>query len=159
MPWEQAILVRRGKNAILLKGGLYFKIPFVDFVFVQTCRMRMIDCPVQTVSTKDGKTVTLKSCVGYSIGDMQLLYNKMSHPEVTLISLSMAHVAEYIRSSNISEISPEKLEASVNAKLNVTAFGLTDVSVRITSWAEVKTFRIIQDQSWIGESLSMDARK
>lgn len=159
MPWEQAIIVRRGKHSEVLGKGLYFKIPFVDFVFIQTCRMRVIDCAIQTVSTKDSKTLTLKSCIGYSIGDMGVLYNKMSHPEMTLSSMSQAHIAEYIRGSLMSDISPANLEKYVNGKLNECSFGLNDITVRITSWADVKTFRLIQDNSWLGETLIMEAKK
>lgn len=159
MPWEQAIFVKRGKSSELLTAGLYFKIPFVDFVFIQTCRMRMIDCAVQTVSTKDSKTITIKSCIGYSIGDMKVLYNKMAHPEITLSSMSMSYVAEYIRNATIEEATPEKVEKFVNEKLNAESFGLKDVMVKITSWADVKTFRLIQDNSWVAETLNMEAKK
>lgn len=54
MPWEQALRIRKGSKVTLLGAGLYFKIPFIDAVYVQTTRMRMIDTPMQTMSTKDG---------------------------------------------------------------------------------------------------------
>lgn len=142
MPWEQAIFVRGRSKAKLLKSGTYFKIPFYDKVFVQTVRIRAIDSPIQTMSTKDGKTITLKSLVWYSIGDMFKLYNTLSHPEATLSGMVMGYISEYTQ-----------------AKINADKYGLKDVSVKITSWAEVKTYRLIQDGSWVNETLIMDAIK
>lgn len=81
MPWEQAIRIRRGKTVRLLGAGLYLKIPFIDAVYIQTTRMRMVDMPIQTVSTQDGTTLTIKAVIGYSIKDVQLLYNTLYHPD------------------------------------------------------------------------------
>ena len=159
MPWEQCVFVRAGSKTKLLTSGFYFKIPFLDKVFIQTTRMRMIDLSVQTISTSDNKTVTVKSAVSYSIADIFKLYNSMSHPEMTLGSMVMSGLAEYMRSNESTEVSPKSAEEYVNSKINSESFGLKDVSVRITSWCDVKTFRLIQDTSGIWEGLSMDALK
>lgn len=159
MPWEQAIHVRAGKHSKLKTAGLYFKIPFIDAVFVQTTRMRRIDLSAQTVSTLDGKTITIKSSIGYVIGDMEKLYNTMSHPESTLANIAMGKVAQYIRGLDSTKVSPKDIEEYVNSSIDASLFGLKDVTLQITSWADVKTFRLIQDQSWIGETLNMDPRK
>ena len=105
MPWEQAIFIRKGNKTKLLKQGLYFKIPFIDRVYIQTSRLRMVDLPVQTVSTLDGKTLTIKSVVGYSIKDILKMFNSISHPEMTLSGIVMGGISEYIKSNNSSDIS------------------------------------------------------
>ena len=69
-PWEQAVFVRLGKNVKVLHGGFYFKIPFIDQVYIQSIRLRAIDMPIQTISTKDGKTITIKSVMNYAINDI-----------------------------------------------------------------------------------------
>ena len=61
MPWEQAIFIRAGKGERVLGKGLYFKIPFIDRVYIQQTRLRIIDLPVQTVSTLDRKSTRLNS--------------------------------------------------------------------------------------------------
>lgn len=159
MPWEQAILVRRGKNARLLKAGLYLKIPFIDTVYIQTTRMRMIDTPMQTMSTKDGNTITIKSVIGYTIDDVQTLYNTLHHPEMTLSSMSMGYVGDFVRGKNIDEITPSAIEEFVSGKINAKEYGLKDLSIKITTFAVVKTFRLIQDGSYLGEGLNMDPKK
>ena len=110
MPWEQAIHVRRGKHAKVKGPGFYWKIPFVDQIFLQTTRMRMVDVPMQTMSTKDGSTVTVKSVMGYAISDINLLYQTLYHPEMTLNSMIMGRIGEYIRENEGKDITPSKME-------------------------------------------------
>lgn len=155
MPWEQAVFVRAGNKTKVLDGGIYFKFPFLDKVFIQTKRMRMIDVAIQTVTTKDGKTITIKSAVGYSINDVFKLYNTISHPEISLCSIVMGKVTEHIRNNNSLDITPHKVEQEVSNSFNSTDYGLTGFTFTITTWAEVKTFRLIQDASWMNENLTM----
>ena len=69
-PWEQAIRVRLGRRVRLLPAGAYLVIPFIDRVYRQTIRRRLSIIPPQTLTTRDGKSVTLGSAVGYSIVDL-----------------------------------------------------------------------------------------
>ena len=156
MPWEQAIFVRKGSDVRLLKKGIYFKIPFIDMVYIQTIRTRTLDLSIQTTSTKDGKAITVKSIINYSIGDMYKLYNTMAHPELSLAGMVMGSIAEQIRSNDSKDLSPLKIESLINEEINKNDYGLKDLSVKITSWAEVKTFRLIQDGSWQGETIEMN---
>ncbi len=155
MPWEQAVFVRAGKKTKILNDGIYFKIPFIDKVFIQTRRMRMIDVPMQTVTTKDGKPITIRSAIGYQIKDIFKLYNTISHPEINLSSLVMGAVANYIVSRDLTDISVSGVEEEIRKEFDKMDYGLSDMTFRITTWAEVKTYRLIQDASWMNESLIM----
>lgn len=159
MPWEQAILIRKGKNVRLLNAGIYLKIPFIDTVYLQTTRMRMFDSAMQTVSTKSGETVTIKSAIGYTINDIQTLYNTLYHPEITLNSMAMGFIGEFVRDNVINEIYPSVIEEFVNSKINASEYGLKNLTVRVTTFAIVKTFRLIQDGSYIAEGLNMEPKK
>lgn len=159
MPWEQAIRVRKGKNSKLLGPGLYMKIPFIDSVYIQTTRMRMIDTPMQTVSTKDGHSLTIKSAVGYKIADIEKLYNTLYHPETTLVNMVIGTIGECVRSQDVLEISPSYIEKCVNSIIEASDYGLKDLSVKVTTFAIVKTYRLIQDGSNFYEGLSMQPTK
>jgi len=159
MPWEQAIHVRKG-NIVKLRGeGIYLRIPFIDSVYIQTTRMRMMDTPMQTLSAKDGNTITVKSAIGYSICDILKLYNTLFHPEMTLNSMTMGHIADFVKNHNIEEISPFSIEHFVKDKIPVTEYGLKDLSIKVTTFAIVKTFRLIQDGSYLSEGLIMNPLK
>jgi regulator of protease activity HflC (stomatin/prohibitin superfamily) len=155
MPWEQAVFVRAGKNSKKITKGMYLKVPFLDSVYIQTVRKRMIDMPVQTMSTKDGQAITIRSVVGYSIKDIEKLYNTISHPEMTIQGLVMSKIGEYINARTSKDINIKELEGIISNEVSKEDYGLSDINVNITNFAIVKTFRLIQDQSWVSEGLEM----
>ena len=154
-PWEQAVFVRLGKRIRVLHGGFYFKVPFIDQVYVQSIRLRAIDMPIQTISSKDGSTITIKSVMNYAISDIYKLYNTISHPDTTLSAIVMSKIAEYIMNHNKDDIDTQQLEKDVINELHSVDYGLNKISFKITSWAEVKTIRLIQDQSWSFEGMDL----
>ncbi len=155
-PWQTGIRVRCGKHVKEITGGLYFRLPYFDSVYIQENRLRVTEMPMQTLTSKDGKTITLNSSFGYSISSVQKLYETLFHPEKTLQNIAMSAVASFIWNSNISDITPENLEASVLAKLMADDYGIKFEYFKITNFAIVRTYRLIQDHSWICEGLSMD---
>jgi regulator of protease activity HflC (stomatin/prohibitin superfamily) len=156
MPWEQAVHVRMGSRQHVRAAGMYFKIPFVDTVYVQTSRMRMMDVPMQTMSTKDGLTITVKICLGYSISDVQLLFSTLTHPEMTLGSMAQGFVGDYIRKSNAAQLNPAEAETYVSQHLNGENYGLSGITIKVTTFAIVKTFRLMQDNAQLYNTMSLD---
>lgn len=160
-PWEQAIRVRKGKNVKVLDAGVYLKIPFIDHVYIQTTRMRMTETAMQTITAADGTTITIKLSIGYVIGDILMLYKTLYHPECTLGNMAIGIASKQIRNKTIKEITPQELEDDIKNDIKGAEYGLKDFSVNITTFAIVKTFRIIQDSSnsWRGDDLVMELLK
>lgn len=159
-PWEQGLIVRKGKRIRKVSGGIYFKIPYIDSVYVQENRTRMVQICIQTLTTKDIKTVTLNSAFGYRITDLEKLYDSLYHPEGTLTNMAMGYVSDFVWSKNINEITPLSIEKFVLEKLNQEDYGLEFEYFKITNFASVKTFRLIQDgQSWTDNNLKLDEKK
>lgn len=158
-PWEQGIRTRNGNSTKLLNKGIYFKLPYFDSVYVQESRLRIGDTPTQTVTTKDGKTITISSAIGYSIDNIEQLYNTLYHPETTISNISSSETATYIFSKNADEINPTEIEKVVLEKLNSLDYGLKFEYFKITSFAIARTYRLIQDAQWGVESLNMSTKK
>lgn len=154
-PWEKAIHTRRGKDVRIKGPGFYWQIPFIDKVFIQTTRMRMVDIPMQTMTTKDGVTITVKSALGYAIDDIQKLYLTLYHPEITLCSMVLGKIGEAIRENNAKDISPTMIEESIHKMDEYKSYGLINVKVNVTTFAVVKTYRIMQEGSYMVEGLNM----
>lgn len=160
MPWEQAIHVRRGKHSRVLGKGMYFNIPFIDQVYIQTTRMRTIEVPMQNVTTKDGICVSLTSYISYSIADIMALYKSLYHPERTLSMVMQGYVSEYVREHDYKGITLPDIEEYCTQAISSFDYGLKDIKFRVTTFAAVKTFRLIQDNSCnYSEGLKMDAKK
>lgn len=158
-PWQTGIRVRNGKTIKKLIGGIYFRLPYFDSVFIQENRLRVTEMPMQTLTSKDIKTITLNSSFGYSISDIQKLYETLYHPEKTLQNIAMSEVANFIWNNELYSITPESLENAVLQKLKADDYGINFEYFRITNFAVVRTYRLIQDQSWISEGLIMNDKK
>ena len=158
-PWQTGLRVRGGKKVKKLTKGIYFRMPYFDSIYIQENRLRVAAMPVQTLTSLDLKTITINGAIGYTIDDIEKLYQKLHHPETTIANITMSEVADFAFKNNVKDISPKKIEEAVLAKLNSDDFGLKFEYFRITNFAVVRTFRLIQDQSWVSEGLSMNDKK
>ena len=158
-PWQRGIRVRNGKQTKLLKPGIHFKIPYFDSVFIQEVRLRIADMPMQTATTKDLKTITLSGAIGFSIVDIEKLYNTLYHPETSIRSMAMSEVAYLVFSEDAEKINPAQIERVVLDKLKEMDYGVSFDFFRITNFAAVRTYRLIQDQNWGGENIDMCIKK
>lgn len=151
MPWEAGVRVRLGKHLRVLGAGTYLRIPFFDSVYKQTVRLRVASIPLQTLTTKCGKTITVSVCVGYQISDIRKLYQSLSHPEGTIANIVLSEIAEFVSRHNISEASPKDIETAAIQKVSATDYGLDFLHVKVISYAVVRTYRLIQDHQWMPE--------
>ena len=158
-PWEAGLRVRNGKYIKKLGKGVFVKIPYFDSVYVQEIRLRVREMPMQTLTSQDLKTITLNSSIGYSIRDVEKLYQTLYRPEMTLQNIAMSAIAEVIHSTNANDISPAAIENAVIEKLKADDYGLDYEYFKITNFAIVRTYRLIQDQSWVSEGFSMTEKK
>ena len=158
-PWEGAIRVRFGRWVKTLHPGIHFRIPFIDSVYRQTIRLRFCMMGAQTLSTNDRHTITLAASIGYRIDDVEKLYNTLHHAEETIRQLAMSEIAHFIQSRSLSECCPKTIEDDVSKTLCLDEFGISSDGIRLTDFAVVKTFRIINEQRYpIGDMLNTTQR-
>jgi len=112
-PWEQAIRVRLGKNKLLLKPGFYVRIPFVDRVFKQSVRRRILVITSQTLTTLDRRVVTCGGAVGFAIDDLCKLYDTLEMPNDTISSEVAGLISKFIGSKTLAECVAKDIEAYV----------------------------------------------
>lgn len=158
-PWEQGLRVRFGRFVKQLKGGLYFRIPYIDSLYIQSVQLRVIQLPMQTLTSKDLKTITINGVIGYSICDVEKLYKTLYHPEFTLSNLAMSELAEFIYHNCLADIKPKAIEMAVSKKLHAGDYGIKIKYFRLTSFAVVRTYRLIQDQSWCAEGMTLNEKR
>lgn len=158
-PWEQGLRVRCGKNIKLVTSGMYFKIPYLDSYYIQSIRLRVISLPMQTVTTQDMQTITLTGSIGYQITDIRKMYSDLYHPELTLSNIVMNELADYVYNNKLSDIKAGNAEANVLSKVEKLDYGISIQYFKLTNFAVVKTFRLIQDHSWVAEGIVLDVKK
>lgn len=145
-PWEQAVRVRLGKRVKVLGAGVHLRIPFADVIYRQSIRRRASMCGTITVTTRDGKTITLSLALQYAIGDLRKLYETLHDAEDTIEMNAVGLAARYVAAHDFDSCLPSAIENEVRLRLHLENFGLMDVEVFITTFAVVRTYRIIQGE-------------
>ena len=155
MPWEQGLRVTLGKKVMVINEGIWLRVPLIHKCYVQEKRLRVISLPIQTISTKDGHAITVSCSAGYSIIDIFKLYNTLYQPDLTIGNIIATKIATHISGLEMSECHPKVIEDAINDGMKEVDYGLKFEHVRIVNFASVKTFRLIQDQSYMYEGLSL----
>jgi hypothetical protein len=158
-PWEQSVRTRFGKHKKILYAGIHFRIPFMDGFYIQCVRLRVANLSMQNLTTKDLKTVTLSGSIGYEILNIETLYSTMYEPESTISGIAMGAVADYVYSHESGHINMLDLENTVLKALDLNKYGINVSYYKLTNFAVVRTYRLIQDQSMIYRSEILNVSK
>lgn len=159
-PWEQAVRVRLGKNVDLLKAGVHLRIPIADRIFLQTVRKRYTSVPTQTLTTTDGKILTVSGSFGFSISNIMALYNSMQHPEEVIQGHIQNLVTNYVITRKAEECRSRELVDFIDDNLDLSHMGIDAQGFVLTDFVITpRTYRLIQGQpkDWRdGDSLETD---
>lgn len=151
-PWEQAMRVRtipwRRQRVKKLPPGIHLKLPMVDQVYKQSVRLRTVSLPIQTLTTQDDQTLTLSGVFGYSISDLQLLYDTLHHAEDTIRNKAQSSIAQYVQSNPKVSCTPERVALNACRGLDLKKFGLDCGELELVDFAYVRTHRFITDTKW-----------
>lgn len=147
-PWERALRVRLGKHVVKLGPGVHLKIPFVDAVFKQSVRRRLANLPLQTLTTRDGKTLSLSGVVGYAVADLDQLYATLQHAEDTIINLALAAIADFVHTHDTADCQPADVATEAVATMSLEKYGLGEVSIHLTDFVYAKAYRLLSDTQW-----------
>lgn len=154
LPWEEALRVRLGKHRKLYKAGIHFRIPYLDRIYIQTIRLRYSFLPLQTVTSSDGQTFSVSGQLGYEVANLGLLYDTLHHAEGAVCAMAQGEIARYVQTHPMRECEPESVRAAVRRSLSLTAYGLIVRGLELTTFARVKTYRLLSDQHY---NMSSDA--
>ena len=152
-PWESGLRVRYGTTATLLRPGLHWRIPFLDRIFVQPVRLKTIETPTITLTTKDGKTLSVRLAVMYRVADIKALHMAVANPESTLLATIQGLVATCISDTESGEITPDTLTAAIRQNKIGNDWGMCDVSVVVMTFAFCRTLRLLM-QDWQNTSVT-----
>lgn len=160
-PWEQALRVRAGRHIKKFEGGVHFRIPYLDAIFKQNCRLRTSDVPQQTVTNASNETLTIAGVLAYRVEDVTPLYMKLHMAEETLAGKVQSLIADYIAVNVEQDTDPHVVQKYINDIIQegFQQFGLAEIEFWMTDYARVRTYRIIMGDmaKWSDHSLQTDA--
>jgi hypothetical protein len=144
-PWEEGIRVRLGKHRKRLHPGVSFRMPYLDAVYKQSNRLRWTTMTPQTVTTRDGHTLTVSGQLGYRITNIDTLYDRLHQAENGVRSIAQGAIAEYIHTHELNECRPHDVSNGALATLNLGHYGMEADRIQLTTFCRVKTYRLIMD--------------
>lgn len=145
-PWEKCVRVRLGKQSILFGPGVHLRIPWIDEVYIVNTRLRISSVPAQTITTSDGKTVTVSGIVGFRISEPLVAMLSLQQPESSCAALTLTALSEAIIGSKLELLSPTSIESFALKRLEQMMYGVTFDFVRVVDFAVVRTYRILNEQ-------------
>jgi regulator of protease activity HflC (stomatin/prohibitin superfamily) len=157
--WEQGVRVRFGRNPKRLDPGIHFRIPFVDRIYVQSTRTRIVMSGNQSVSTEDGKIYTVGLVVRFRIQNIVELYESLAQPEQILMCDALGRASQYISTTHSEEISPAALQDAVNEGMLEYGCGLEEVQARIIGFCQSRCYRMITGESWVPYGKNLDDKE
>lgn len=149
-PWERAVITRLGKRRPELGPGTHFRIPYADAIYRQSVRTRVSATPVQTLTTRDGKTLTLSASLSYCVEDLTKLYDTLHHGEDSIRNLACSAMAEYVVQHDAGDCTPERVQAWASQQMALERYGLGCGALNVVNFAFVRTYRFIADSAFYG---------
>lgn len=130
-----------------LPPGVYAVIPFFDDIEAVNTQEDVIDLPMQTVTTSDGKQVTLSWNVEYQVVDAVLHFMSVRDFDENLPRKAARHIASRVRELTLDELvlGQRELEGSLKGTLQTRTktWGVKILDVGITDIVQAKAYRFI----------------
>jgi hypothetical protein len=82
----------------------------------------------------------------------------LHQPESTLINMVMSEIAECVYTNDLKDVTPQTIESKVLDRLEKEHFGIRFEYFKITNFAVVRTYRIMDGSSSVYDGLAMGKR-
>lgn len=134
----------RGRNPRLIRPGLIFYWPLWTEVILYPIVRQSLNLPSQTVTTKDGKTITISTVIVYEVADILKALTVQWDLNETLRDISMAAVREYAQGASFAELrGKETLALRDTIKKRVTPYGIRTLNAWVTDLAQTKVITLV----------------
>jgi hypothetical protein len=151
-PWERGVRVRMGRHMKEMMPGIHLRIPFIDRFYRQSIRRRSVLIPAMTLTTSDGKTLTVGAFFWYEIQNVIALYDTLHDAHDTIESEVSGLMSRYIIAHTHEQCRAEQLSEFVLENLDLGKYGIGGFDFAISNHAEHKTYRLItgEPRQWSG---------
>jgi len=83
--------------------------------------------------------------LGYTITDVDRLYDTLQQADEALGVIAQNEVAHFIQDHPLAACSPNDIEREASRSMALNKYGIGFDSLRLTTFARVKTYRLIMD--------------
>lgn len=148
--YERGLILRWGKFHKVVKPGFHTKAIIADKLFTVSIATETISTGAQSLTTKDGKTITVSLVIKYNVADEEESIKnhllKVRDVNDAIDDIAMAKTKELIMSRSWEECKSNNLdnEISKDTRREAKKWGLYIDYVVIVQLAEFRNIRLVQ---------------
>jgi regulator of protease activity HflC (stomatin/prohibitin superfamily) len=146
-PYAGAVRVRLGKEITVLSNGFHWIIPFgIDHVLVDHIVPTTHSLGEESITTRDGKSVTFHAVVTYKIHDIEKALLQIENADHAVRDACSGECGRILHENTWEEI----LDASILEKLTKACrkrgfqYGIEIIAVQLAGLAIARNIRIMQ---------------
>lgn len=145
--WEQGVILRWGKFRKVVNPGLIWKIPFADSLYETIIITRTVSVPTQSLTTKDGKQIVVKSVVKFNIDDVKAFTLEVSDSKDAILDTAQAIIKEQVIERTWDECRDAKMDGRIAGKLQIAVkkWGISIEKVTLSSIGLIRSIRLFNE--------------
>jgi len=147
--YQKGIRFRFGKYYGTCEPGLHLKIPYVDTIDIINSTETTHTLPVQSLTTKDGKSIIVKGMVKYKIVDIESYFMVVYDSLDALSDISCGIIKTVITEKDWSEAFDNEIDNLISKKIRtqVKRYGIEVIQFTITDISQTKSLRLFNENN------------
>ena len=145
--WEKGVILRWGRFHRVVNPGFILKIPFADALYDTIIITRTVSVPTQSLTTKDGKQIVVKSVVKYHIDDVKAFTLEVYDSHDAILDTAQAIIKEQIIERTWDECRDPRMDGRIAGKLQlaVKRWGIDIEKVTLSSIGLIRSIRLFNE--------------
>lgn len=143
--FEKGVLLRLGKYNKTLEPGLHGKLPIIDAVLTVEAVQTTLRIQPQTLTTKDGVTVTTSAVLRYEIHDPKSFLLDVWEGRDAVNDIALAEIKQTVTDSNWEDLRKSEAEKEIikNIRRSIKDYGVAVKKFGFADLARMKTIRLV----------------
>lgn len=145
--YQKAVVLRNGKFKTVWDAGFHVKTPFIDEYIEQHIMWTTITLPAQSLVTKDGENIVVKSVIKYRIVDVKTFCLELFDSVDAISDISQGIIKFLIMKNDWEQCRGDEIDNEISKKIraSVKKYGVEIEQVTLTDIAKIRTIRLINE--------------
>lgn len=146
--YQRAVILRGGKYHRSLEPGTYLKYPIAEYALSDNVKPDTMEIPPITITTADGKTVTIGMIIHYEVPDIKKFLVDNNDSRSNMIQMGAAELSDHLEEINWIDIKKKTTKNAVQRKLNpyFEDMGVKILDLKFKDKAEVRAYKLFNDK-------------
>jgi regulator of protease activity HflC (stomatin/prohibitin superfamily) len=144
-PWEEGILVRRGKFSRVVKTGVAWHLPLeIDEITVVNVRPTAMELDEQSIVTEDGVEIVCKVVMMWSIFDVKKSFLDVEDVRETLENFSLGLVRDSVKDQDWEYVQTDDFLTDLKKPIQKQArkWGIAVTNVKFQDLTRARAHRV-----------------